>query len=190
MLLSDLQLGFPVTIGDVTFDAPAMLEMVLPMALSIISWRSSFDLSSVSPLNIFARSCPTLFCCDLGAGDCVFTGAGTIFGAGTIVGLGISPVAIFLAICTVILPLGRGSFARSFDSDRLSSLVDGAAVDDTDGVNAGGVVGVVGIGVPVLRRCVLELSTRDVFFGVCRGFALMLSRSPLRFATTSSPGSP
>ena len=215
-LLSDLWSGIPVS-GNVTFVTPAIFDFDLPMALFIISWRSSFDLSSISPLNIFARSCPTscptLFCGDLGLGDLglgdcglagagtisgagtgtifgAVTGTGTIFGAGTIEGLEISPVAIFLAICTVIFSLGRGSIARSLDCDRLNSLVDGAAVDGADGVNAGGVDGVVGVGVPVRRRCVLEFSTRNVLFGVCRGFALLFPRSPMLFTNISSPGSP
>ena len=76
--------------------------------------------------------------------------------------------------------------ARSFDSDRLMSFVDGADADDD---NAGG-VDAAGTGVPDRRLLIFELSACGVCRGVCRGFALMLSRSPLRFTTMSSPGSP
>ena len=44
--------------------------------------------------------------------------------------------------------------ARSFDSDRLMSLVDGADADDVD-VDAGGVDDV-GTGVPDLRLLIFE----------------------------------
>ena len=85
--------------------------------------------------------------------------------------------------------------ARSFDSDRLTSLVDGADVDDAVDVDAGGFddvgtdrlaslvdgadvdgVGVdvggvddAGTGAPVLRLLVCEYSARSVCRGVCCG---------------------
>ena len=113
-LLSALRSGFPDS-GNVTFVTPAIFDFELLIALFIISWRSSFDIRLISPVNIFARfcpvSCPVLILGDLGPGvlslgDCCLSGGGTIFGADIGVIFGVETV--FCAGADTTLGVGTG----------------------------------------------------------------------------------